>query len=362
MTDLTSFRVTDGVDYPTAAQYNRNVDSTLRAEISNATTMSGTVTLTDADTPIQRFNCDGANRAVKLPAYNAANHPFFIVNVTGAAYTLDVQSSSAVTLLAAPLQDGEVAYVVPDGTAGFKLVNPKAASAIGDAWTEGIGVWSYSSADAPTFIISINADVTALIGVGDRIKITQSTGGTKYFIVTVVGAFAAGATLVTVYGGTDYTLNNEAISAPFYSHVKHPFGFPADPSKWSVIVTDNTNRTQATATANTWYNIGTVSISIPIGGWLLGYSGAIEDDTGGAGRSLFMTLSTANNSESDADFTSAVSINGQYFSGTAYKNKYITVAAKTPYYMNYKHNNGTITLDAINASMKLVIRATCSYL
>lgn len=118
-----SFRVTDGVDYPQASQYNRVVDSTLRAEISNSTTMSGTATLTDTDFPIQRFNCNGANRIVLLPAYATTNHVFFIINATGAAYTLDVQSSAGVSLLPATvLADGQVAEAIPDGTAGYKIL------------------------------------------------------------------------------------------------------------------------------------------------------------------------------------------------------------------------------------------------
>jgi hypothetical protein len=134
-----------------------------------------------------------------------------------------------------------------------------------DGWTAGTGTWSYSSADAPTFVISVNNDQTGIIGVGQRIKLTQTTA--KYFIVTAVGAYSGGATLITVYGGTDYTLANAAISTPFWSNVKAPFGFPMSPAKWTVTVTDTSDRTQASPTINVWYNLGSVSISAPIGIW-----------------------------------------------------------------------------------------------
>ena len=109
---------------------NELLGSILIAKFSNATTMSGTVTLTDADYLLQRLNCNGANRIVKLSAYATTNHPFFIINSTGAAYTLDIQSDAGVTLLINPLADGEAALVIPDGVAGYKLVNPKGLTSI----------------------------------------------------------------------------------------------------------------------------------------------------------------------------------------------------------------------------------------
>ena len=121
MADLTSKQITNG-QTSDASQYNPLLGSNFESDWSNATSMSGTATLTDADFAIQSFNCNGANRIVKLPAYAVSNHPFIIVNATGAAYTLDVQSSGGVTLLATPLVDGDAALVMPDGSAGFKRV------------------------------------------------------------------------------------------------------------------------------------------------------------------------------------------------------------------------------------------------
>ncbi len=94
-----------------------------------------------------------------------------------------------------------------------------------DGWSPDItNTWSYSSADAPTFVISINADMTAVLSIGMRLRLTQTT--VKYFIVTAVGAYSGGNTLVSVYGGVDYTLANAAISTPYYSTAKAPIGFP----------------------------------------------------------------------------------------------------------------------------------------
>lgn len=46
--------------------------------------------------------------------------------------------------------------------------------------------WSYSSADSPSFVASVNADMTAVLSAGMRVRLTQTT--VKYFLVTKVGS------------------------------------------------------------------------------------------------------------------------------------------------------------------------------
>jgi hypothetical protein len=113
-------------------------------------------------------------------------------------------------------------------------------------WSKVQETWSYASADAPTFVMTVPAGATAKYSPGMRVKLTQSTGGTKYFIITAVAS-----TSITLYGGTDYTLNNEAITAPYYSTQKAPFGFPLSAAKWSVRVT-NTSSASQTASDGVW--------------------------------------------------------------------------------------------------------------
>jgi hypothetical protein len=81
------------------------------------------------------------------------------------------------------------------------------------------------------------------------------------------------------------------------------------------------------------------------------------------------TLSTANNSESDADFTAyvAMTIAGNtaniYCYAPIAREKFLVVAAKTAYYLNYKTSvasQAVVGLD--NATTKLILRAVCAYL
>lgn len=244
-------------------------------------------------------------------------------------------------------------------------------------WIGGIGTWSYSSADSPTFVISINADVTGYISIGMRIKLTQIT--VKYFIVTEVGSYSAGATLVTVYGGTDYTLANAAITTPYYSQTKAPLGFPLSPIKWTVSTITTDSPAKSSPTNATWYGGGGLtptgpSINLPIGSWKVSYRVVADYVTNIASVSIIgcrVTLSTANNSESDAEFTTSIS-NSLPISTTATQRgvymaeKNILVASKTTYYLNIYTGNATGTSPSLvmnpGGVFKNIIKAVCAYL
>jgi hypothetical protein len=234
----------------------------------------------------------------------------------------------------------------------------------------GAAAMTYVGADDPTYTASMVGDVTTTYQPGQRIKLTQSTGGVKYFIITKVAYTSV--TTFTLYGGTDYNLENEAITSPYYSPVKAPFGFPLDPTKWTVEVSDTTWRSQATPTQNVWYNINAAGkITVPIGCWNVSYQVAIflsrSDDQD---VQICTTLSTGNNTESDVDFTS---VNYAGFSDTGItatsttitvsRFKYLNLTSKTLYYLNSRttYANGA-TLAWNNNISKMILRAVCAYL
>ena len=232
-----------------------------------------------------------------------------------------------------------------------------------NGWIPDPNTWTFSSSDAPTYIVSINADVTAYIGLGMRIKVADS--GEQMGIVTAVGAFGGGVTLVTIYCGTEFALSGGAITLPYYSREKAPFGFPLDPLKWTVEVTDTTNRVQATPTQSVWYNLGSFSISIPIGAWNTSYKVILNsiDSTSSIWQNR-TTLSTSNNSESDTDFTILSNVgNVIRIYITHMINKNIILSSKTTYYLNQR----TIVANLDNMYIRgdyipTLIRAVCAYL
>jgi hypothetical protein len=171
-----------------------------------------------------------------------------------------------------------------------------------DGWISGSGTWSYTSADSPIFVMSVPDADAADINLGDRIKLTQTTE--KYFIVHAKGSPSGGFTPVTIYGGTDYTLANAAISFPGWSHAKSPLGFPTARSKWRVVFTDSTIRTQAAPTVNVWYNLGTLSVSVPIGVWKAYFKVLAQVSEAANQAIIAATVSTTNNGETNTNLSS----------------------------------------------------------
>jgi hypothetical protein len=232
-------------------------------------------------------------------------------------------------------------------------------------WVAASETWTYASADAPTFTFTVAADVTTKYTVGMRVKYTQTT--VKYGIITAVSAYSAPNTTITIYGGTDYTMTSAAITANSYSAVKAPLSFPLDPNKWQVVFTDVNQQSQGTPTQNAWYNVGSSLISIPIGAWRVSYkcSPYVYSETA-IDKKLYVTLSTANNSESDADFTYGMEPYGtaaKTMQGWAYVEKPLLLAAKASYYLNVKTGNASQTqVGLLGSQAKTIIRAVCEYL
>jgi hypothetical protein len=84
-----------------------------------------------------------------------------------------------------------------------------------DGWISASQTWEYASATT----ITVPSGAASIYQVGDKIKLTQTT--VKYFYITVVAD-----TLLTVTGGSDYTVANAAISANYYSRLTNPLSFP----------------------------------------------------------------------------------------------------------------------------------------
>jgi len=215
-------------------------------------------------------------------------------------------------------------------------------------WTASDDTWTYSSADDPTYVFTISGDKTLTYYKGMKINLTQTT--VKYFVITKV-AYSAPNTVVTIYGGTDYDLANAAITVPYYSTARAPAAFPMDLSKWSVVASDSADGTKTTPVAGTWYNIRTLSISVPIGNWILKYHVYIS----GAEDATDATLSTTNNGQTDSDFTA-----GSWY-GSVGRWKEVSLTAKTTYYLN-ERNTDTTTIYIWGTIVPTKIEAICSLL
>lgn len=111
-------------------------------------------------------------------------------------------------------------------------------------WTAAGESWAYSSYSSTTKlgVITVPTDATTKYTVDMWIRISQSTGGTKYGRIMAVTS-----TTLTVYFSS-YTLNNEAITSPVYSTEQTPVGLPVTAHAWIPWVPTLTNLTLGNGT------------------------------------------------------------------------------------------------------------------
>lgn len=230
-------------------------------------------------------------------------------------------------------------------------------------WNSISTILTYASADGPTFVANTSVDLTSVISVGMKLKLTQTT--VKYFIVTAITS-----TTITLYGGTDYTLANATITLPFVSSMKAPFGFPLDKNKWTVIFKEgSTSFSQANPTQNTWYNM--YSLAIPIGLWEIEWSAIIAaiSNANKTGVRVSASLSTTNNGETNTNLSAYQGADGA--SGTIIvlasvnRKDNISLANKTTYYLNIRTVSPTGDVQTLTNSVNnqpTIIKAVCAYL
>lgn len=287
------------------------------------------------------------------------------VSSSGATWTID---SNVITLAKmATISSGSFLGRTTASTGNVEELTTAAVQTqlgVDNGWVSAGETWTYAGADSPTFTFTISGDKTAKYYPGMKVKLTQTT--VKYFIITKV-AYSAPNTTVTIYGGTDYTLANAAISSNYYSMVRVPAGFPMNPAKWTVEVNTNTRYATASPAQNTWYNA--TNIVVPIGCWRMQTSYVSSGyKTTATQLVVWSTLSTANNSESDADFTSAAQVEGasgtMNFQQLISKEKILDLASKTTYYLNYRTTTASVTEVGINGDTRVpvILRAICAYL
>jgi hypothetical protein len=231
--------------------------------------------------------------------------------------------------------------------------------------------WSYSSADAPTYVFSVDDDMTGITSAGMRLRYKQSAGTYKYGIITAVGSYSGGATLITAYMGTDYDLDDEEVTNVAYSAAKSPFGFPMNPDKWTVEYNDNTLFSQASPVSGTYYNVGGISLELPIGLWDVKSSYLATATYSSANNaSIRAVFSTSSNgtvtasyiNESFLVFIARASETSSYDGAVVHNTNFVTSAASptTIYLFAAVFNSGASSISI--GGIPTVIRAVCAYL
>lgn len=159
---------------------------------------------------------------------------------------------------------------------------------------------------------------------------------------TVVVQLAEGCTIPTSGG----------VSTVLYSLQKTPFGFPSDLGRWTLEVLFKGTFTQSSPVSGTWYNMTTTSgtsggmrMTFPIGYFKQGWDGWVQPTGGASGGSMYVTLSTANNTESDNNLTARnyIQTASIAYGDTFSRSKNIKLTAQTDYYLNAKTDIGSMS-------------------
>lgn len=323
-------------------------------------------------------------RGVKLRFKQGGSYKNFVIKSSAFSTDTTINLTDAIdgattTVANAAITDVWVSFALnPEGF-------PTGASGLGfvgfDGWTnDEHEVWTYQSVDDPTGVIDITGDVRYKYSEGMRISFVNG-GNTIFGIITNVNqTLQSGNTRVSFLHEIDptdsqalYLMANSAITVMKHSSLKAPKGFPLNPAKWSVLVSDTADRNQATPTQNTWYNTGSNTISLPIGLWEVSIQGTIGADYGSTSGqksvTVQATLSTANNSESDADFTCfgygtfLTSSSAISFYVPFSKRKCLAITSKTSYYLNIRTISASLAnIGLTGAEAKTLIMARSTLL
>jgi len=216
-------------------------------------------------------------------------------------------------------------------------------------------------------VITVPSDATTKYSVGMRIRFVNG-GNTIYGIITAVTS-----TTITFLHEIDPTdslalnlLANSAITLPYFSTSKAPFGFPLETDKWSIEVVISTFSGVSSPSSGTVVNPGSIAIDIPIGSWNieLDYISVCNRGPAGVFR-LKSGLSTANNSFSSDELAvyieySSANITWDWFS----KQIKLNLTTKDTYYLVIMQT-GIATATNLGFGVTdadSFIRAVCAYL
>jgi hypothetical protein len=265
---------------------------------------------------------------------------------------------SALTELTAAEQ-GDQIPIVDVSTGTTKRITVKNLTGLPDlGWTATGESWSYASwdSDTRTGTITVPTDATIKYGPGMRTRFSQSTGGTKYGIITKVTA-----TVLTIFFPDGTTLNNEAISSPVYSVHKAPLGFPLSTDLWALVVSSSNAR----STTSTSFTSLVDELVIPVGSWHLDYRAymSIALSTTNS-RNAAISLSSNGTTETDPDMTIWLGAQNSSITirNSVYCKKEVNLTAETTYTLMGYVNSTNISLFVDSNVTPLIIRAISTYL
>lgn len=211
-----------------------------------------------------------------------------------------------------------------------------------------------------------NANTPTASGSATATDTDHPFSSTEYGIV-LDATYSAGSTTLSVFSGNTKVCPSEDLTNVSYSAMQTPSGFPAADYKWELRSIYRVFSEQISPSAGTWYHPGNCQIGLPIGEWDYGYEvgqygGYRLTNTSAA---VAITLSIANNSESDRDLSCRSEIEGASSTiairSSASKTKGISIGSFTTFYLNL---SSTANLNSIQFGGDyggIILKAKCAY-
>lgn len=240
--------------------------------------------------------------------------------------------------------------------------NTNLKNQVANGWYEidPTAVLTFSSWDASAYtgVVSTNIDLTSVLSVGMKVKFTQNSA-IKYAFITAITS-----TQLTLFLGTDYSLNNSTISNSYYSMLKAPYGFPMDPDKWTLKYEATAGTPITNPISNQWYNLAT--LNLPIGLWDVTYNAVVSTTANGtAPNRCYITIGQTSASQGSAGCMTGMNTgatNGISLA-PATNNKIFNLASAGAIYLTFMTNqSATYMVDVYANGTVTTIRAVCGYL
>lgn len=233
------------------------------------------------------------------------------------------------------------------------------------SWNKIDNILTYNSWDSTVYtgIVNTSIDCTNYLSEGMKLKFTQESNA-KYAFITKVTS-----TQLTLFLGTDYTLTNAAITDIYFSIQKSPYGFPLDPNKWSIIVSNTANHLY-TPSGNGILQDSGISIKLGICIWDVTVDSIARTSINASeATNINVGLAFNNNTSTNIDAAAGEDIptsGGWTFCPRFHFNKILDLNTTTIYKLySWHQSGGTLKSDCgIPAAWfpTTVIRATCAYL
>ena len=228
-------------------------------------------------------------------------------------------------------------------------------------WYEITSTFTYSSWNSSTKTAVISSEnLTNILSVGMKVKFAQNNV-TKYAIITALTSSA-----ITLFMGTDYTLENTSINDFYFSMLKAPFDFPMNPEKWELTFIRNSNDVYSTVTTANCYGGANNQLTIPVGAWEVEYNYTIQFTSAGTTCYSRLALSQSSSEITAGSLTSNFVMplaSGSTASFRFINSKNYNLTEQTTFYLLFKNDIAYKNLYFVgSATQPSWIKAKCSYL